>query len=261
MDSPLGRLQKKGVGRVWSFVQGAETPTSKNAPPSRPNRYPSTKMFFCLLLSIFLLLQPSDAIYANTCRHDRQCISRHGVGSCCAPRRPIFSPLPICKSAGEPRLHKVIAEYGSRIPAEHWPTAQNTSRKPAENQPTNQPNTTADSVEHQPNTSRPISDLPPRAECSLETLKSFGSRSRTPADEPNTSRLSRAPADHSRPSFRVTPNHGWGKVGDICQRSGERLSYPTSVWQRQYIFTCPCAVGLRCRLSPGYDDIGTCVRN
>ncbi|XP_019618157.1 PREDICTED: uncharacterized protein LOC109465378 [Branchiostoma belcheri] len=101
------------------------------------------------LSSALLLLQPSDAIYAKTCRHDRQCISRVGPGSCCAPRRPIFSPLPVCKTAGQ--------------------------------------------------------------------------------------------------------------VGDMCQRSGEGLSYPTSVWHRQYIFTCPCAVGLRCQLSPGYNDIGTCV--
>ncbi|XP_035668070.1 uncharacterized protein LOC118410446 [Branchiostoma floridae] len=119
------------------------------APTSCPSRPLPTMMILCFLLSTLLLLQPSDALYADTCRHDRQCISRHGVGSCCAPRRPIFSPLPVCKSAGQ--------------------------------------------------------------------------------------------------------------VGDTCQRSGERLAYPTSVGRRQYIFTCPCAEGLQCELFSGYADIGTCV--
>ncbi|CAH1239005.1 TMEM56 [Branchiostoma lanceolatum] len=65
----------------------------------------------------------------------------------------------------------------------------------------NMSRTLADRAEHQPNTSQPIPDPPSRAEC-FEIFKTFGWRSRTPAD--STERQPTQP-NASRPSSRITP--------------------------------------------------------
>ncbi|CAH1275623.1 KCTD7 [Branchiostoma lanceolatum] len=59
----------------------------------------------------------------------------------------------------------------------------------------------ADLAEHQPNTSRPISDPPSRAEC-FEIFKTFGWRSRTPDD--SAERQPTRP-NANRASSRITP--------------------------------------------------------